>query len=192
MSSHLSTLPRQTLNPRQAETVERLFAAAVEELAEVGHEALTIRRVAQRAGVSPATAYTYVASKDHLYAELFARLLAADPGPRLTGRSPTTRLQQTVRHLAAVISAAPATAAAATKSLLGDDPQVGRLRLRIGAAFADRFRTAIGDGADARVLEAVTLAFLGALLQAGMGLFPYEDLGRRLDPVVAVITEGTT
>jgi AcrR family transcriptional regulator len=187
----MSTLPRQSLNARQSDTVERLLAAAAEELEAVGHETLTIRTVASRAGVSPATAYTYVASKDHLFAELFWRLLAADPGPNLTGRSATTRLQQTIRHLAEVISAAPATAAAATKSLLGDDPQVERLRVRIGSVFVDRFREALGDGADATVLEAVTLAFFGALLQAGMGLSTYEEFGRRLDPVVAVIMEGT-
>jgi AcrR family transcriptional regulator len=155
----------------------------------VGHEALTIRAVAKRAGMSPATAYTYVASRDHLFAELFWRLLAAGPEPRLTGRSPTTRLQQTVRHFTAVVSSAPAMAAAATKSLLGDDPQVQRLRLRIGGLFVDRFRDAMGEGADPRALDAVTLAFLGALLQAGMGLFTYADLGPRLDPVVSVIME---
>ena len=37
--------------------------------------------VAARAGVSPATAYTYFASKDHLFAELFWRLVEADEGP---------------------------------------------------------------------------------------------------------------
>ena len=69
-------LPRQGLNARQAETVERLLAAGLEELRAVGHEALTIRTVATRAGVSPATAYTYLASKNHLFAELFWRFLA--------------------------------------------------------------------------------------------------------------------
>ena len=191
MSSQLSTVPRHSLNTRQAETVERLLAAGAEELERVGHEALTIRAVAQRAGVSPAPAYTYVASKDHLFAELFWRLLADDPGPRLTGRTPVTRLQQTTRHLAAVISGAPATAAAATKSLLGTDPQVARLRLRLGALFLDRFRAAIGEDADPRVLQAVQFAFFGGLLQAGMGVLSHEELARRLDDVVAVILAGT-
>jgi AcrR family transcriptional regulator len=191
VSSQLSTIPRHSLNPRQAETVERLLAAAAQELEEVGHEALTIRAVAQRAGVSPATAYTYVASKDHLFAELFWRLLDGAQ-PRLTGRSPTTRLQQTTRHLARLIAASPATAAAATKSLLGSDPQVERLRLRIGTLFLDRFRAALGDGVAPHVLETVTFAFFGGLLQAGMGLFTYEELARRLDDVVAVILAGTS
>jgi AcrR family transcriptional regulator len=192
VSSQVSTLPRHSLNARQAETVERLLTAAAEELERVGHDVLTIRGVAQRAGVSPATAYTYVASKDHLFAELFWRLLADDPGPRLRGRTPTTRLQQTVRHMATVIAGSPATAAAATKSLLGNDPQVERLRLRIGALFVDRFRAALGDDARPDVLQTVTFAFSGGLLQAGMGVFTYEELANRLDDVVAVIMAGTS
>jgi AcrR family transcriptional regulator len=192
VSSQLSTLPRHSLNARQAETVERLLAAAAEELELVGHDVLTIRGVAQRAGVSPATAYTYVASKDHLFAELFWRLLADAPGPRLRGRTPTTRLQQAVRHMATVIAGSPATAAAATKSLLGNDPQVERLRLRIGALFVDRFRAALGDDARSDVLQTVTFAFSGGLLQAGMGVITYEELARRLDDVVAVIMAGTS
>jgi AcrR family transcriptional regulator len=191
VSSQLSTIPRHSLKPRQAETVERLLAAAAEELEEVGHEALTIRAVAQRAGVSPATAYTYVASKDHLFAELFWRLLDGAE-PRLTGRSPTTRLQQTMRHLAGLIAASPATAAAATKSLLGSDPQVERLRLRVGTLFLDRFRAALGDDVAPHVVETVMFAFFGGLLQAGMGVFTYEELARRLDDVVAVILAGTS
>jgi AcrR family transcriptional regulator len=190
VSSQLSTIPRRSLNARQAETVSRLLSAAAGELERVGHEALTIRVVAQRAGVSPATAYTYVASKDHLFAELFWRLLAEDDGPHLTGRTPVTRVQQTTRHLAELIAGSPATAAAATKSLLGTDPQVDRLRLRIGATLVDRFRAALGDTADPRVLDALTFAFFGGLLQAGMGVLTYEELADRLDGVVATILAG--
>jgi hypothetical protein len=42
------------------------------------------------------------------------------------------------------------------------------------------------------VLEALTFAFSGALLQAGMGLVTYDELGKRLDDVVAVILEGNS
>jgi AcrR family transcriptional regulator len=193
VSSQVSTLPRHSLNARQAETVERLLRAAAEELESVGHEALTIRSVAQRAGVSPATAYTYVASKDHLFAELFWRLLADDDGPRpADGATPAERLRQTTRHLATVIAGAPATAAAATKSLLGNDPQVERLRLRIGARILDSFRAALGDDASPEVLQTVQFAFFGGVLQAGMGVLTYEELATRFDDVVAVIMAGTS
>ena len=83
----MSIAPRQRLNARQKETLDKLFAAGREVLEELGHTDLSIRAVAQRAGVSTATAYTYIASKDHLFAELFAEMLREDPGPELTRRS---------------------------------------------------------------------------------------------------------
>jgi tetracycline repressor-like protein len=154
MSSQVSSTPRQGLNARRAETVEKLLVAGAEELRTVGHEALTVRTVASRAGVSPATAYTYFASRNHLFAE------------------------------------SPELAAAATIALLGTDPEVERLRLVIGTEFVNRFRDAIGEPVDPRVLETLALAFSGALLQAGMGLMTYTEMGERLDDVVAVILKG--
>ena len=190
MSSQVSAQPRQGLNARQAETVERLLAAGLDELRAVGHEALTVRTVATRAGVSPATAYTYLASKNHLVAELFLRFLAEDGHREPDGAGPAERLQSVTRHLTTRLAGAPELAAAVTPALLGSDPDVERLRLRIGAAFVDRFRAALGDGADGAVLETLALAFSGALLQSGMGLMTYTEMGDRLDAVVAVIMKG--
>ena len=93
----MSASPRRSINARQAETVERLLAAGLEELRAVGHEALTIRTVAQRAGVSPATAYTYLASKNHLFAELFWRHLAEDTGRGRPATTAAERLQTVTR-----------------------------------------------------------------------------------------------
>ncbi|HEY0903621.1 MAG TPA: helix-turn-helix domain-containing protein [Marmoricola sp.] len=182
--------PRQGLNARQAETVERLLAAGEAELDEVGPEALTVRTVAHRAGVSPATAYTYLASKNHLFAELFWRRLVTEPGPEPSGADRVERLRVVTRHMARMLAASPHLATAANIALLGSDPEVERLRLVIGAEFVRRFRAAIGEPADPRVLEALTFAFSGALLQAGMGLVTYDELSDRLDDVVAVIMEG--
>ncbi|MDQ4113237.1 MAG: TetR/AcrR family transcriptional regulator [Actinomycetota bacterium] len=171
---------------RQAETVERVFAAGLEELREVGHETLTIRSVAARAGVSPATAYTYLASRNHLFAELFWRHLTQTPAVEETG-SRVERVQAAVRSLTTRIAEEPALAAAVTPALLGSDSDVERLRLRIGAEFAARFEAALGEGAGDAEREALLLAFSGALLQAGMGLMTYDEMADRLVPVVAVI-----
>jgi AcrR family transcriptional regulator len=188
--STLMPSPRQGLNPRQAETVERLLAAGEAELDDVGPEVLTIRTVAQRAGVSAATAYTYLASKHHLFAELFWRRIVTDPVPEPTAATATERIQAFTRHMSAMLGRSPHLATAANIALLGTDPEVERLRLVIGAEFVQRFRDAIGGPVDPRVLEALTFAFSGALLQAGMGLVTYDELSRRLDDVVAVIMEG--
>jgi AcrR family transcriptional regulator len=181
-----------SLTVRQAQVVERLLVAAAEELETVGQEDLTIRSVALRAGVSPATAYTYLASKDHLLAELFCRLVSTAGLPELTGTDPGERLRETVRYLSELLATSPETTAAATKSLLGDDPQVHRLRVTIGALFFGWFRAALGAKADPAALQTISLAFFGALLEAGMGFLTYPELAARLDPVVTVIMKGTT
>ncbi|HEY0951459.1 hypothetical protein, partial [Nocardioides sp.] len=69
------------------------------------------------------------------------------------------------------------------------DPEVEELRRRIGGELVRRFEVAAGD-AGADVVEALTLAFSGALLQAGMGLMTYAEMADRLDVVVAVIMKG--
>lgn len=193
MSSQVSVVARQVVDGRRAETLERLLSAGAEELRSAGHEALTIRTVAARAGVSPATAYTYVASKNHLFAELFVRHLDGDPlCPAATdpARSPLDRLRAATRQMAESLAADPALAAAVTPALLSSDPDVERLRLRIGAEFLARFEAALAAEVDDTVLDALVLAFSGALLQAGMHLITYTDLADRLDGVVAVILEG--
>jgi len=170
-------------------TAERLLEAGREELRAVGHQTLTIRMVAQRAGVSSATAYTYLESKNRLYAELFWRFLVEDE-QAAEGADAVARVRSVTRHLAHRLAEAPELAAAVTPALLGPDPEVDELRLRIGAEFVRRFRGALGEKADPAVLEALALAFSGALLQAGMGLMTYAEMADRLDSVVAVIMKG--
>lgn len=197
MSSQLtSESPRRGLNARQLETVEKLLVAGLEELRQVGHEALTIRTVAQRAGVSPATAYTYLASKHHLFAELFSRHLAVDDAEAVVGETVLERVQHVSRSVVARIVTEPELAAAVTPALLGSDPDVSRLRRRIGGQFVSRFEMALrdpeapDDPVDAAVLEVLVLTFFGALLQAGMGEMTYDELADRLDSACAVIVRG--
>jgi AcrR family transcriptional regulator len=195
VSSQVFEMPRQGLNPRQAETVERLLAAGLEELRAVGHEALTVRTVAQRAGVSPATAYTYLASKNHLFAELFWRHLSSAEIAQTAAGTTVQRLQATMRALTARIVEEPELAAAVTPALLGTDPDVARLRLRIGAEFLSRFEAALAEPdrpADPGVLEVLVLTFSGALLQAGMGLMTYDQIAERLVAAVDVIMRGSS
>jgi AcrR family transcriptional regulator len=197
VSSQLaSESPRQGLNARQQGTVEKLLAAGLDELREVGHETLTIRTVAHRAGVSPATAYTYLASKQHLFSELFSRHIAADEHAEVVGATAIERVQHVARSVVATIVTEPALAAAVTPALLGGDPDVARLRKRIGGQFISRFENALRDPdapdepVDAAVLEVLVLTFFGALLQAGMGLRSYDDLAERLESAFAVIVRG--
>ncbi|WP_141015398.1 TetR/AcrR family transcriptional regulator [Nocardioides sambongensis] len=193
MSGQVYEAPRRGLNPRQVETVQKLMAAGLAELRETGRDAMTIRTVAQRAGVSPATAYTYLSSKNHLFAELFWRHLAADQEAPVAGTGVRERLGATFEALTSRIVEEPELAAAVTPALLGSDPDVERLRLRIGGEFVNRFERALrnpeapDEPVDPAVLDALVLIWSGALLQAGMGVIGYDDIAERLASVVSVL-----
>ena len=131
MSSQVSTATGLRRPNRRAATAERLAAAAVEELRAVGYDGLTVRNVARRAEVAPATAYTYFASKDHLVAEAFGRALDALPPVEVDGRHAVDRrVARAIADVARLCTDEPALAAAATTALLADEPDVARLRRR--------------------------------------------------------------
>ena len=180
--------PRRTLGGRQADRVDALVDATIAELRVHGYDGLTVRNAARRAGVAPATAYSYFGSKDHLVAEVFWRRLAAlpTPGPDRR-RGAAGRVSAALRELALLVAEEPALAAASTTAVLAPDPDVQRLRGRIGTRFNERLAAALGDDADPAVLRTLNLALAGALLQAGMGYFSYTELADRMDEVVGVV-----
>jgi AcrR family transcriptional regulator len=178
---------RRELNTRQAETVERVVSAGQEELREVGFDGLTVRSVANRAGVAPATAYTYFSSKNHLIAEIFWRRLNERPRLEETLTSPLGRVVGVFDDLADFLAGEPELAAATTSALLGAEPDVRQLRLMIGDEINRRILHALGESASAEVLDALTLAWSGAMLQAGMGHAEYAAMGERLATVTKLV-----
>ena len=66
-------------NRRQEETFRKVLAAGIEMLREKSYADLTVRAVAARAKVAPATAYTYFSSKNHLIAEVYLDLVQQVP-----------------------------------------------------------------------------------------------------------------
>jgi AcrR family transcriptional regulator len=169
---------------------DRLAAAAVEELREVGYDGLTVRNVARRAAVAPATAYTYFASKDHLVTEAFWRALDAS-APSTSpdaAASLAERVGASIADVVKLVTEEPALAAAATTALFADEPDVARLRRRVGQAFHQRFATALGDDADEAVLTTLDLAFSGALVRAGVGEMAYGDLAAQMQTVAEALT----
>jgi AcrR family transcriptional regulator len=184
-------VPRRRLAGRPADTVDRLVEAAVGEVRATGYDGLTVRNVAARAGVAPATAYTYFASKDHLVAEVFWRRLRDLPPVRIDRRAgPATRAARAMREVALLVADEPELAAACTTALLAGDPEVKQLRDRIGAAIHARLTEALGPDADPAVVDALDLAWSGAMLQAGMGHLAYRDLPERFRSVAVLVTGG--
>ena len=173
--------PRRHLSDRQARTVAGLLDATVDELREVGYDGLTVRNVARRAGVAPATAYNYFASREHLVTEVFWRRLEALPETRIDRRrTAASRAAATLAEMALLVADEPELAAACTAAMLSNDPDVKVLRDRIGLTWRSRLQAALGDDADPAVLRSLEFAVSGAMLQAGMGHLDYTDLPDQL------------
>jgi TetR/AcrR family transcriptional regulator, cholesterol catabolism regulator len=172
---------RRRLTAKQADTVDRLGKAAVELLSRDGFAGLTVRRVAAEAGVGSATAYTYFSSKEHLVAEVFWRRLAAAPLATHESADAASRVIDVLRHIALLVADEPEFAGAVTSALLGRDPDVEALRLRIGHDIHDRLLAALGSDRDPDVIESLELLYAGALVRAGMGYGSYEDIAERLE-----------
>jgi AcrR family transcriptional regulator len=167
---------RRRLTLRQVAVVDQLVDAAAAEARERGYDGLTVRTVAKRAGVAPATAYTYFASKDHLLAEVLWRRLQATPVSALDGAGPAERVIAELRVLGLFMADDPTLAAACTTALLGSGPEVRALRVLFGTTLHERLAAALGDDADAAVLRSLDLAYSGAMLWAGMGHIRFEDV----------------
>jgi AcrR family transcriptional regulator len=173
---------RRRLTEKQADTVDRLTKAAVEVLGREGFAGLTVRMVASAAGVGAATAYTYFSSQEHLVAEVFWRRLAAAPPPDTDDTpDPSERVIAVLRHIALLLADEPELAGAVTGALLGRDPDVGHLRVRIGLEIRNRLSGALGPDPDPDVLEALEILYAGALVRAGMGYESYTDVADRLE-----------
>jgi AcrR family transcriptional regulator len=180
---------RRQLTGRRPEMVTRLVDATVVEIAETGFDRMTVRLIAARAGVSTASAYSYFGSKEHLLTEVFWRRLTALPDPVFTdAMTLAERVEIALGPVALLVADEPELAAGVTTSLLAHDPDVKVLRDQMGVVFADR----VGAALNKRVPEAaggITMAFVGALLSAGMGLLDYRDIGGLLSGFAALLPE---
>jgi TetR/AcrR family transcriptional regulator, cholesterol catabolism regulator len=164
---------RRHLSERQAEVMERLIAAAAEEAEERTYADVSVRTVAKRAGVAPATAYTYFSGKDHLLAEVLWRHMHSSPNlVDLTLPLPD-RVADTVRTMGFGSMGSPALAVCTT-ALLGDGPDVKRVRSQLGAEIGRRLAAALGAGCDPAVRNVLQVTYTGALLSAGMGHLAFD------------------
>lgn len=157
-------------------------------LRESSYADLTVRAVAARAKVAPATAYTYFSSKNHLIAEVYLDLMRQVPYFTDVNEPMPTRVEKALRSLTLVVADEPEVAAACTTALLsGSDPTVRKVRDRIGLEIHRRIRSAVGPDADTRMVAALEMTYFGALVNAGSGAFTYHQIADRLSYVVGLI-----
>jgi TetR/AcrR family transcriptional regulator, cholesterol catabolism regulator len=178
---------RRHLSERQAEVMERLVAAAADEAAVSPYADISVRSIAKRAGVAPATAYTYFSGKDHLLAEVMWRLVQSSPHLVDVNVALPERVADTARTMG-FGAAGPAALATCTNGLLGEGPDVKRVRARIGAEIGRRLAAALGDDAEPAVLEVLQVTYTGALLSAGMGHLPFDAVPGLLAQATRLMT----
>ncbi len=183
--------PRRWLTERQAGAVDQLVGAAEAEVEASGYDGLSVRAIARRAGVAPATAYTYFSSKDHVLAELLWRRVQSVPAPDAEGDLPVAeRIAAAVRDLGTIVSGSPVVVAAATQALLSSNPDVKGLRDRIGADIHRRLATAAGPGCEPSVVQVLVSTYFGALLTAGMGHMEFAAVPEFVAEAARLMTAG--
>jgi AcrR family transcriptional regulator len=183
---------RRRLTARQAEAVAVLVRAAEQETEEVGYAGLTVRGVARRAGVAPATAYSYFSSKDHLLAEVLWRRMEALPPVDTDLSVPVAkRVARTVRDMTPFAAESPALIDACTVALISTSPDVSHLRDRIGAQTHRRLTAALGPGVDPRVVRVLEAVYSGALLTAGTGHMSFLDVPAFVAEAATLLVDGT-
>jgi len=178
---------RRHLSERQAEVMERLVAAAAEEAEERPYADISVRAIAKRAGVAPATAYTYFSGKDHLLAEVLWRRMQASPSLVDLTLPLSERVADTARTMGFGAMGSPAVAVCTT-ALLGDGPDVKRVRSRLGAEITRRLEAALGGGEDPAVLNVLQVTYTGALLSAGMGHLAFDAVPTLMAEATALMT----
>jgi AcrR family transcriptional regulator len=188
--SSVTDLGERRRNRRQEETIRKVLDAAVELLRETSYSDLTMRMVAARAGVAPATAYTYFRSKNALIAEVYLRLVRDVPLFTDVNQTTQQRVTAQLRELSLLVAEEPELAAAATTALMGNEPEVRGIRDKIGMEVHRRIASALGPGAWPEVLATLELIFYGALVHAGTRSATYYQMADRLDSVIALIMGG--
>jgi AcrR family transcriptional regulator len=177
---------RQLLTERQAATVDALLEAGLAALRDEGYEALSLRGVATRAGVTHTTAYNYFTSKDHLIAELTWRQVQALPDPSpAPDASLAERVAEGLRASSELYAGEPALSEGVLQAMLGRDPETARLRTAIGAELARRIQLGIGPDADQAFVDGALMLYSGAMLEAGLGYSTFDEVVERIRRFVA-------
>jgi TetR/AcrR family transcriptional regulator, cholesterol catabolism regulator len=170
---------------RPQQTIRKVLDAGLEELRESSYANLTMRAVATRAGVSPASAYTYFPSKSALVAAVYLRFLRDLPLHTDVNETTNTRVSATLRDMAVVVADEPELTAACGAALMADDPAVAPLREEIGEEVSRRIGAALGPGWPRAVKATLQIMFSGALMTARFVSYP--EIAGQLDEAVGLI-----
>ena len=165
------------LSATQAATRHRLLDAARALATEGGYDAVVMRQVAARAGVSAPTAYLYFSSKDHVLVDVLVELVghttATLSNKPSRGRSPVERTVAMLRRSVQNVENAPNLYVAVTRAYISGSSDVAHARVALESSMRDWIDLAIGEPGLARrdeivhILEAVMFANMVGLVTGG-------------------------
>ncbi|HEY6427804.1 MAG TPA: TetR family transcriptional regulator [Acidimicrobiales bacterium] len=137
------------LSSRQAARRQCLLDSALALLEERDYERISVREVAEAAGVALATLYHYFPSKDHLFAEAlvqWASTLGPDVMRRpLNGTTPAQRLEGALLRAARAFEKRPQLARLLTRFETSDEPFAHEVLARLDATTTDVYLDLLDD-----------------------------------------------
>jgi AcrR family transcriptional regulator len=182
------------LSPAQAVTRRRLLEAARELASEGGYEAVNMRKVAARAGLSAPTAYQYFASKDHLLVDSMVGLVddttSAVQARPSRGGSALERTVATLRRVMRRVEKEPNLYIAMIRAYISGSPAVAHARAAMESSMrswidAALGSTGIGDReAVVSILESVLFANMVGMVT---GSRAPADVANELERAVRVL-----
>jgi len=160
----------RALSPTQTATRRRLLAAARELAIEGGYEAVNMRSVAERAGLSAPTAYQYFSSKDHILVDLLIALVgettASIQARPSRGRSALERSVATLRRAVQRVEAEPKLYVAMTRAYISGAPEVAHARSAMETTMRAWIDLALGQSEIAE--RDAVVGILEAVIFSGM------------------------
>jgi len=171
-----------------AATRQRIIDAGIALARSRSIETITMRDIAAKADVSTATAYTYFASKEHVYAEAYVaglhtlteRLRARPPRGATAADRVASVFRRAVEGAASTGDVVQATAIA----LASADPAVGSMRPLVDTVFEEWMAIALAGAriADrATTIQALQLTMFASFVAVAHGRLTLDDVRRVLD-----------
>ena len=198
MKSATRVATRRPLRADAALTRQRVLDAAVELARTQPIESLTMRDIAAAANVSTATAYTYFASKEHVYAEAYVaglhalteRLRVRPPRGATAAARVASVFRRAIEGAASTGDVVQATALA----LASSDPAIAPLRPVIDEAFEEWMTLALAGAeiADrAEVLTTLQLTMFAAFVAVAHGRLTLGETSRILEVAIGRLVVDT-
>jgi TetR/AcrR family transcriptional regulator, cholesterol catabolism regulator len=192
--------PPPKMSSGQAARRQYLLNAALTLIEERDYERISVREIAEFAGVAVATLYHYFPSKEHLFAEALVQW-ASNMGPNvtrspLTGTTPDERLEEALIRSAQAFERRPQLARLLMRFETSEEPVTGeamaRLKVTTSHVYLDLLGHLPSDEA-IRVVRVLDAVFDSSLRAWSFGRSTAADFQRSLsDAVELVLTRAGT